>query len=447
MLGMPLADLGRRQSARFLEQSLKLILLFSCLHARLGLPLAPPAAGKQPVRNVLKAVRQGQALLAHEQPLEAIAIFEAVLESDPENEAAELGLSSAYRKVFNHGEARRVLLHAVRVHPESAAPLIALAEMEIESQSYDDALAHLDRAAKLAPFNPKIHIDRATAYQSKGRSNNALRELDTALKLAPRAAVAYYLKGMIYAELNQNARAIEAAEKAFTLQPQNARARTLLARLDVRVNRCAQAVTLLQPLAVSSESETLYLLARAYECAGQEELAHRTMARFSERSRLEHSQRQDRMQADYLATTAGDLARKNQLAPALELLHQALGKDPTNGKANLQLAKVYYSLGQLSQALSAIEQALKADPFQPDCLYVLGLVLEGQGDLAGALSALERAVRVNPRESDAYYETGIIHLKRKNRARALAAFRKAVETSPDDPDYRRALQQAEAGGQ
>ena len=212
------------------------------------------------------------------------------------------------------------------------------------------------------------------------------------------------------------------------------------------MDRCAEAAKLLEPLLVSTDidAEALYLLARAYECSGKQELASQAMAKFSERSKRDHADQQSRMQADFLTIRAGQLARSNQLAPALELLQQALQQDPQNGKAKLQLAKIYYSRGEIDRARAVIEQALETNPYQPDSMYVLALILERQGDLRGALSKLEETIRVDPHESDAYCEMGRIYLKQKDHAKGVSALKKAVEISPGDPDYRRALREAES---
>jgi len=388
-------------------------------------------------------VELGQLYEFMNQPVEAIVAFRRALDADPQNERAELGLSDAYRKVFNRSEARRVLEEAARQHPQSAAPLVGLGEMDIESQGYDDALKRLQQALRLNPAEATARIDLATVYQARGQMDRALRELNLALKQSPRATTAFYLRASIYADRNDDARALEDARKVIELQPDNQRGRALLAKIEVRVHECAKAVALLGPEAARAGAETLYLLARAYECDGKQDLARQTMTQFAERSRSEHSSQQNKMQADYLATRAGEMARGNQLTAALGLLNQALAKDPENGKANAQLAKIYYSQGEVGKAREAVARALKTSPYQPDYLYVLGRVLEQQGDLPGALSIFEKTVEVDPGESDAYYEIGMVYLKTNDRARGLEALKRAVQLAPDDADYRAALKKAE----
>ena len=149
-----------------------------------------------------------------------------------------------------------------------------------------------------------------------------------------------------------------------------------------------------------------------------------------------------KMNADHLATNAGEMARKNQLKPALDLLQQALDVDPENGPSLALLAKIDFSRGEIAKAQEEIARALKGDPYNPDYLYVQGKVLESS-DPAAALEAFRQTLLVNPRESDAYYEMGELYLKLGERDQAAAALRKAVQLSPEDPDYHKALAELE----
>ena len=189
----------------------------------------------------------------------------------------------------------------------------------------------------------------------------------------------------------------------------------------------------------SKDSETLFLLSRAYQCAGNSEEGQKTLAAFEASSQNDRTTKENQTQAKHLVQQANELALKNEFAGSLDLLQQAIALDPTYGAAYSQLAKLYYSAGDIQKASDAIAQALERNRYQPDFLYVQGKVFEKQGKLDEALAAFQQAALVNPKESDAYFEMGAIYQQRNDRAHALAAYKKAAELSPDDPDYRRAL--------
>jgi len=188
----------------------------------------------------------------------------------------------------------------------------------------------------------------------------------------------------------------------------------------------------------------LFLLSRAYRCAGRDLDAQNALTEFEAASQNERTTKENQTQAKHLVQQANDLAIKNDFAGSLDLLKEAIAMDPTYGAAYSQLAKLYYSAGDLEQASEAIGHALMRDPYQPDYLYVEGKLLEKQGKLDEALATFQKTALVNPNESDAYFEMGAIYEQRGEKAKAIAAYKRAMELSPDDPDYRRALNSAAA---
>jgi len=382
---------------------------------------------------------------------EAIAEYQQALAVSPRDVDAEIGIARAYRGVHNYEEAKNVLERAAQEHPNNAAPLATLGDLEIELQTYAAAIEHLRAALGLRPGDKATRIRLAVAYKSKGDAANALAEIAKVLAHDPKNALAYFERAQIYSDRNEDDAALRDAERAVELQPNRA-GRLLLAKVLLRppqrnagqseaAKRCESAVEVLEPLMpeAANDSETLFLLSRAYQCAGRDADAQKALAEFEAASKNDRTTKENQTEAKHLVQQANEAAMKNDFQGALDLLQQALEKDPTYGAAYSQLAKIYYSEGEIEKASDAIAKALERDPYQPDFLFVQGKILEKQGKLDEALATFERTTLVNPKESDAFFEMGAIYQQRNDRARALAAYRRAVELSPDDPDYRKAL--------
>jgi tetratricopeptide (TPR) repeat protein len=386
---------------------------------------------------------------------DSIAMFQQALRLAPHNLAAELGLAQAYRAVHNYDEARRILNLAIREYPKSAEPLAALGDFEIQQQTYDAAIGHLMASLALAPANVETRNLLAGAYRAKGDLTSALAELQKVLARDSKNVLAYFLRAEIYSDQNQDELALPDARKVVELQPEKARGRILLAKILVRTpqgsskeeaaKRCSEAVAALEPVeagqagAATKDSETYFLLSRAYRCAGQPEQAEKADAEFEAASQKERGAKENETQAAHLVKQADEAALKNDLPGALDLLQQALAKDPNSGAAYSMLAKLYYSQGEIDKASDAIAKAIEFGPHQPDFLYVRGKIEEKQGKLDEALASFTDTTLINPQESDAYFEIGVIYQQRKDLPRAMAAYKKALEISPQDPDYRRAL--------
>jgi Flp pilus assembly protein TadD len=374
----------------------------------------------------------------------AIEMYRRTLLLSPGNEAAAIGLSEAYRGVHNYEEARSILLAARRQHPKSIAVLSALGSLEIEAESYDAAIEALRAALALAPNDVKLRNLLGTAYMGKGDTAAALVEFEKVLARDPGNQLAHYSRAQIFADTDQNEKALADAEKVVAAKPEYLPGRVLLAKVLVRLKQCARAVEVLRP-AVNPpvlETQALFLLGNAYECAGQPELASGVREEFAAASQQDRQRAENETQSKHLVEQANALARQNKFAEALELLKQALEKNPKNAFAFSQQAKIYFSMRQVEQARDAIAQALAIQPFQPDFLYVAGVIAAQEGKQEEALAAFEKATQMNPKEADAYFEIGKIRLQQGDRVAALVAFRQAVALDPNEPEYLRALMAA-----
>jgi tetratricopeptide (TPR) repeat protein len=399
-----------------------------------------------PGKEVRAALQSAQSLAKQERWPAAIELYRRALALSPRNEAAELGLSDAYRGVHNYEEARSVLRLARRRHPKSAAILAALGSLEIEAESFDAAIAALRSAVELAPNDVKLRNLLGTAYLSKGDSAAALAQFEKVLAQDPANQLAHYSRAKIFADLDQNEEALADAEQVVSARPKYLPGRALLARILVRLKQCTRAAEVLRPAAnpPALDTQSLFLLGNAYECAGQSALAASAHDEFATASQADRKQAEDEAQSKHLVEQANDLARQNNFPGALALLNQALEKNPKNGFAYSQQAKIYFSTRKPGEARQSIQRALAIQPHQPDFLYVSGVIAAQDGKQEEALAAFEKVTQINPKEADAYYEIGRIWLQRKDRAKALAAFRKASELDPGDADYKRAVREASA---
>lgn len=395
---------------------------------------------KKPTRTI----QQAGLLLRSGQFLAAIEAYQNILKVAPHDEQATLGLAAAYRGVFNYDETRRLLLNATKRYPNSALALVELGKLDIHLQQYDEAIEQLTQAVRRQPALASAHEQLGVANQAKGDDERALRQFNEAIRLNPKSASAHYFRGSVYAERNDYDHAYRDALQANNLEP-NVQTRVLLAKAETRLGKCQNAVELLKPVAepASSDPANLYLLSAAYKCAGQPEQAQATLTEFERRSRKAQERRTQSTDADHLALQAGELARKNQLAAAMDVINQALEKDSDNAPTHALLAKIEFSRGDVSKASEEITRALQKDPYNPDYLYVLGKVLENKSDPDKALQAFQRTVLVNPREADAYYEMAKIYVQQGQRREAITALKKAVQLSPDEPEYQKALAEAD----
>jgi tetratricopeptide (TPR) repeat protein len=455
---------GIRASRKFVRLGFAVMLCLRIAGGALVCEAQTSGHTSAPTPAVVTLIEQAHGAAAAGRYADAIADYREALRVSPRNLDAEAGLAQVFRAVHNFDAATQILEQARREHPKSGAPLAMLGDLDLELQTYDAAIANLTAALAIDPANLDARNRLAVAYKAKGGAadvNAALEQIAKVLARDPRNALALYTRAEIYTNQNRDGLALPDAERVVELQPQNAHGRALLGKILVRAPagataeeikaRCVRAVAALEPLTSGTgdgasppvvepaDSETLFLLSRAYRCAGQDEQAAATLEEFEKSSQNDRTSKENQTQAKHLVQQADELAMKNDFAGSLAVLQQAIAMDATYPGAYAQMAKLYYSAGDIEKASDAIGQALARAPYHPEYLYVQGKILEKQGKMDDALGAFQQTVLVNPKEADAYFEMGAIYQQRGERVKARVAYSKAMEISPDDPDYKRAL--------
>lgn len=405
-------------------------------------PCAAQAEARAQRDSELSSARK---LAAADQYPEAIGAYRKFLLSHPENETAAVELSECYRRVHNVDEAFSILRLARKRSPKSIRVLKAIGNLEIEAQSYDVAVEALRAALVLDPGDLEARNFLGSAYLGRNDSAAALAEFNRILLRDPQNQLAHYFRAQIFSDTGENEKALADAEAVVAARPNYLPGRVLLAKILVREKQCTRAVETLREAHEAREldAQALFILANAYDCAGQQEEAKSVREEFAMASQTEHQRAEGEIQSKHLVEQANQMALQSKFPEALALLEQALEKNPENAFAFSQKAKILFSTGDIGGAAAAIQRALSLQPFQPDFLYVQGVIAARENKLEEAVAAFTKATEINPNEADAFFEIGKIRAQQGDRAGALAAFRHAAALDPNDPDYQRAVAEAE----
>ncbi len=140
--------------------------------------------------------------------------------------ATAVKAADAHLLAYQTGEARKAL-DAVKGRAESDAVVAqAMGEILLQEKKYDEAVARLTTATKLAPADPEPFVALGDAYLLMKKSGDAVAAFKEALRLAgekvaaePEDAVGYYERGMAYQRLRQFDPSAEALQKALELSP------------------------------------------------------------------------------------------------------------------------------------------------------------------------------------------------------------------------------------
>jgi tetratricopeptide (TPR) repeat protein len=115
-------------------------------------------------------------------------------------------------------EANLIFTQVIKEAPSEVEAYKARADNFEQEGRFDEALADLNRAARLAPRDPWVFDKRGMAWFCKGDYHKAVADFTTAIHLRPDLAISYFFRGNIYRyHLGQRDQAIADYQKGCAL--------------------------------------------------------------------------------------------------------------------------------------------------------------------------------------------------------------------------------------
>jgi tetratricopeptide (TPR) repeat protein len=285
-------------------------------------------------------------------------------------------------------EAHGVLVKLAERYPAVPEPWIARADVYDMEGKLDDAIKMTEKAAELAPADPRVVALQVQFASMKGdweKVRSTLASQETTLD--PLSA-----NGLTYAEamlrLNHPEQARAMFQRALTRSPNNPYARLMLAQSQMATGDAAAAYATVKPLSDSllagpQELELAEMAAKALESPDAPQLSARLAA-----AKAGTSQGLIRQGEKAMATQDwnGAVAAYSQLA--------ATGDDAEVMK---RLAMALSHLGRTDEAIKAADRARAIKPEDPDTTYMAGYVRAAGGkDVATGITLLKQASEAAP---------------------------------------------------
>lgn len=283
----------------------------------------------------------------------------------------------------------REIAQALAEAPTTAAALFGRARMMMQSARYDEAIADLDRAAKLDPKDAWILANRGLSHVWKGNFTEAAKDLDSAAAIQPRNPVVFRARGLMAQMKGEDAEAVAAYTTALEIEP------SLFA-----LGRRAQAHWGAGngPAALADSAEAL---------------------------------KQSPDWADLYLLRARVFRREGKKAEALAEAEAVVAANPKEILAYLAAANIYENLGADERAMQIYDRALA---LKPDAsLYLNRGLLRPKSDRAGRRADLDSALRLDPKMEDALIAKGGLLMDEGNFAAAVALYSGMIKAVPEDP--------------
>jgi len=176
--------------------------------------------------NTAEALAQGRELMSQRQPAKALAIFDTLVQQNPDDVEARLGHVAA---LLYMGEPQFALAACDAVlarqpaHPE-ALTLKCWALTSL--RCYDEAEEIVEQQLQMSPESAILQYTKAQMLIPQDRWAEAADALDAALNLDPEMCDAWISKGNILLQMGNSADALSAFDRALALQPDNREAQS-----------------------------------------------------------------------------------------------------------------------------------------------------------------------------------------------------------------------------
>lgn len=170
-------------------------------------------------------------LLSQERASSAQPIFQQILQAEPKNKKALIGLGQAFQAQGLFDKALKNFLTASIYDPSDAEGLMRAGILYLESQKYSNAISQFKRAQSVNPLYPRINYYMGRAYYNAGEFESALQAALAERKINPNIADSYILAAEVYSASRQFQKCAAEYQQAIKLRPQGA-------DLYVRIAKC-----------------------------------------------------------------------------------------------------------------------------------------------------------------------------------------------------------------
>ncbi|WP_432880459.1 tetratricopeptide repeat protein [Kribbella sp. CA-245084] len=298
---------------------------------------------------------------------------------------------------------------------------------------YDQALLHLDEAARLDPQYSMVFTTRSEVYRVLEQYDAALADINRALELRPADPALLASRGLLYTDLNQPGEAKADLDRAVAQDPteptwllwrsqlflQNARLIDALADADRAVE--------LDPDSTDARGLRAVLRGLLGRAAPEPDAGLDPELGIE----IAYAQAMGRLMSGDAADAVPDLSRLIESNPYNPLLYYGRGS-------------VFASIGRLDDALRDFDRSIELDPEPTSALIERAAIYAELKRFEPALADLDRALVSEPHSVTLWTRRAQLNHRAGQRAAALADLDRAIELGPDSGEVAMTRQMLQA---
>ncbi|HEY7111920.1 MAG TPA: protein kinase [Thermoanaerobaculia bacterium] len=299
--------------------------------------------------------------------------------------------------------------------PGSALVQAALARASLheytitrDKDAANRAIAAADRATRLDPGVPEVHVARGLVLSRTGKGAEAVSEFQIALSQAPDSLDGLLGLAEAYQSVGRNDEAAASYKRAVALQPNSWVPYNHFGVFDYTVGRYAQAAEMFREVVARTPDNVRAWnnLGAAYEQADRFDDALQAFQKSSEISPNDGAFSNLGTLQFFLgryADSARSFEKATKLTPGKALYWANLGDAYRWAPGERPKAAAAYA-----KAIALSRGELEVDPRNPRALCTLGLALAKTGKPAEGLVSIRKALEVEPGNPDSLYDAAVV---------------------------------------
>ena len=384
------------------------------------------------------ALMLGRLYKADNQPKKAEALFEQVLNSNPDSRNVLVNLTQLY---FDQGSYDKIisLLESIPDNRLDPALLYLLGSSYAQTRDYTKAENAFKRALQREPDSEDIRRAYAEALMAQGRMQDARAQLQEIVKSDPQSPMSYVRLAQLDRQMGNFDEARKELETARGLAPDNLEIPYQEAILESTLGNDDKAISLLENVLKQTEKpDGKYNPAEANNRAIYLQrlgAVYRSQEDFSKA--LETFQRIVALGGDQAprgeALIIETLQLNNQNHKAMQLANVALKKYPQNRQLLMQRASLLGQEGHRDEAVAQLNKMLTGNADDRDIYLSIAQIYSQAKLYSKAEQAIQKVLALSSSPEDQEYARfmlGSIYEREKKYALAEEQFRKVLAVDP-----------------
>ena len=172
----------------------------------------------------------------------AVATYQKVIDIDPKNAKAYVGIAIAYDNMFAHDRALTYIKKASVLDSSDPEAYFYLGVLYGNHEDYDKAIEYFMKTIQLDPNYVEAYLNLGVMYWHKGKTNKAIDFFRKFIETHPGATTNRYIIGKFEVDDVDYYEEIECGLESIKREPKNPRAYCRLGTAYCRVDQCNNAI-------------------------------------------------------------------------------------------------------------------------------------------------------------------------------------------------------------